>query len=81
MGGIQKRCAAGRIHDTITKNLYTSEKQNKIIYTKKNPSDPSSGFFLWFCKKVPKKHNKNHKKTNKSNKVLTKAQALKLENQ
>ena len=58
MGGIQKRCAAGRIHDTITKNLYTSEKQNKIIYTKKNPSDPSSGFFLWFCKKVPKNHNK-----------------------
>lgn len=60
MGGIQKRCAAGRIHDTITKNLYTSEKQNKIIYTKKNPNDPSFGFFLWFCKKVPKKHNKNH---------------------
>lgn len=60
MGCVWKRCAADRIHNTITKNLYTSEKQNKIIYTKKNPNDPSFGFFLWFCKKVPKKHNKNH---------------------
>ncbi len=35
MGCVWKRCAADRIHNTITKNLYTSEKQNKIIYTKK----------------------------------------------
>ena len=45
MGCVWKRCAADRIHNTITKNLYTSEKQNKIIYTKKNPNDPSFGFF------------------------------------
>lgn len=54
MGCVWKRCAADRIHNTITKNLYTSQKQNKIIYTKKNPNDPSSGFFLWFCKKYQK---------------------------
>ena len=42
MGCVWKRCAADRIHNTITKNLYTSEKQNKIIYTKKNPNDPDT---------------------------------------
>lgn len=54
MGCVWKRCAADRIHNTITKNLYTSEKQNKIIYTKKNPNDPSFGSFYGSVKKYQK---------------------------
>ena len=50
-----------------SKKVTTKKATNKKNSTKKNT-----------VKKQTKKKNKNHKKTNKSNKVLTKAQALKL---